>query len=145
MLRRTDISIRRPFARPALPGVGATMDSSDFPGTLPPSLLVKLVRRSDESTPSRWRGYPLLPRNLDLRLEVLLDPGVFAGARQRRPCDCCLRATRHARPFPMTSFSGLNSFNVGMTRYLYSSPCFMPTHQPPRCRNGCKAKYCARG
>jgi hypothetical protein len=43
------------------------------------------------------------------------------------------------------NFSGLNTFKVGSTRYLYTSPAFVPTHRRARCRSRRKARYWARG
>lgn len=43
------------------------------------------------------------------------------------------------------NFSGLNTFKVGSTRYLYTSPAFVPTHRRARYRARRKARYWARG
>jgi len=42
-------------------------------------------------------------------------------------------------------FSGLNTFKVGSTRYLYTSAAFAPTHRHARYRAHRKARYWARG
>jgi hypothetical protein len=42
-------------------------------------------------------------------------------------------------------FSGLNTFRVGITRYLCTSPAFVPTHRRVRYRLRRKARYWARG
>ena len=41
--------------------------------------------------------------------------------------------------------SGLNTFRVGITRYLCTSPAFVPTHRRARYRSRRKARYWARG
>ena len=41
--------------------------------------------------------------------------------------------------------SGLHTFKVGFTRYLCTSPAFVPTHRPVRYRTRRKARYWARG
>jgi hypothetical protein len=42
-------------------------------------------------------------------------------------------------------FSGLTTFRAGFTRYLCTSPAFVPTHRRVRCRPRRKARYWARG
>ena len=113
-----------PFAPLALPRIIARMGGSDFHAALPTSSLVRLVRRCRRVPRLPRRGSPSLPRTPNLWLEMPSDLGVFAGARLKRPCDFCLRPTVRARPVPTTFFSRLNSFKVGILRYLYSSPGF---------------------
>ena len=42
-------------------------------------------------------------------------------------------------------FSGLNTFRVGFTRYLCTSPAFVPTHRRACYQSRRKARYWARG
>jgi len=42
-------------------------------------------------------------------------------------------------------FSRLNTFKVGSTRYLYTSPAVVPTHRHAHYRSRRKARYWARG
>ena len=47
--------------------------------------------------------------------------------------------------FPNAVISGLSTFTAGFTRYHCASLAFAPTHQAPRCRSTCKARYQTRG
>ena len=83
-------------------------------------------------------GSPWLPPILNVRLDTASDPGEY----QRR-----LLPTGGTKPSALTqpNLSGLNTFKVGSTRYLCTSPAFASTHrlvcyQPRR-----KARYWARG
>jgi hypothetical protein len=46
---------------------------------------------------------------------------------------------------PTRKFSGLNTFKVGFTHYLYTSPAFVPTHRRACYQPRRKARYWARG
>lgn len=137
------ISGRHPFARPALPGVNARMDGSDFHATPPTSSLLTCSRVPASSGP--MRGSPWLPHALDVRLDTASDPGEYPHRTPYRDPDCGLPGGQTRRHSPTINFSGLNTFKVGSTRYLCTSPAFVPTHrcvcyQPHR-----KARYWARG
>ena len=137
------VSNRHPFAPPALPGINATMGGSDFRVSPPASSLFTLVRRCP----------PPADRHADL-----LGYRVFVMSGSTRPGTpgstrtTCLGAIRIVAcqrvktvgTLPL-KFSGLNTFKVGSTRYLCTSPAFVPTHQPTRYRVCRKARYWARG
>jgi len=72
------------------------------------------------------------------------DPGEYPHRSPWRDTSCRLPVGQNRRHSP-TQFSGLNTFKVGFTRYLYTSPAFVPTHQPTRYRANRKARYWARG
>jgi hypothetical protein len=76
------ISDRRPFAPSALPEIIARMGASDFRSPLPPSSLLRLVRRC-ALLPAPTIGSPWLPRTLVVRLDAVFDPGVAP-----RACQC---------------------------------------------------------
>ena len=75
------ISDRRPFAPSALPEFVAHMGASDFRSPLPPSSLLRLVRRC-ALLPAPTIGSPWLPRTLVVRLDAVSDPGVTPRACQ---------------------------------------------------------------
>jgi hypothetical protein len=72
------------------------------------------------------------------------DPGEYPHRSPWRDTSCRLPVGQNRRHSP-TQFSGLNTFKVGFTRYLYTSPTFVPTHQPTRYQANRKARYWARG
>jgi hypothetical protein len=89
-------------------------------------------------------GSPWLPRILNVRLDTALDPGEYPHHTPSRDTDCCLpegQTRRHSRP----KFSGLNTFKVGSTRDLCTSPAFVPTHRRTCYQTHRKARYWARG
>jgi len=137
------ISGRHPFARPALPGVNARMDGSDFRAPPPVSSLFTLVHGcplpADRFTD--LPGYHVLSMSGSTRPRT---PGSTNAARQSAaPIVAC----RGDKPVgtPDKFFSGLNTFKVGSTRYPCTSPAFVPTHRRVRCRPRRKARYWARG
>jgi len=58
-----------------------------------------------------------------------------------------LLPTGGTKPSALTNqkFSGLNTFRVGITRYLCTSPAFVPTHRRACYQSRRKARYWARG
>jgi len=89
-------------------------------------------------------GSPGLPRLLHVRLDTASDPGEYPHRSPWRDTRCRLPVGQNRRHSP-TQFSGLNTFKVGSTRDLCTSPAFVPTHRragyPPRR----KGRYGARG
>jgi len=71
-------------------------------------------------------------------------PGSTGAARHRAAPVVAYRRVKTVGTHP-PKLSGLNTFKVGFTRYLCTSPAFVPTHRragyPPRR----KARYGARG
>jgi len=137
------ISNRYPFTPPALPGINATMDSSDFRAPPPASSLFRLVRGCPPpaSRYSDLLGYRVLSMSGSTWPRT---PGStrIAGRGAIRIV-ACERAKTLGTLRP--KFSGLNTFKVGSTRYLYTSPAFVPTHRHARYRACRKARYWARG
>jgi hypothetical protein len=143
VFHRRVISGRHPFARPALPGVNARMDGSDFQAPPPVSSLLTLVH-----------GCPLpadrcsdLPGDHVLSMSGSTRPRTPGSTRAARQSATRVVACRRDKPVgtPDTFFSGLNTFKGGSTRYLCTSPAFVPTHRRVRCRPRRKARYWARG
>jgi hypothetical protein len=137
------VSNRHPFARPALPGVHARMGGSDFQAPPPVSSLLTLVHGCPPPTDRRLDlpGYRVFSMSGSTRPRT---PGSTRAARHHATR---IVACRRDKPVgtPDENFSGLNTFKVGSTRYLCTSPAFVPTHrlvcyQPRR-----KARYWARG
>ena len=137
------ISNRHPFAPPALPGIDTTMDGSDFrippPVSLPFSLVHGCPHPADQDADllgyrafsmsgSTWPGTPGSTR-------IARCSAIRVVACQRAKAVGTLRL----------KFSGLKTFKVGSTRYLYTSPAFAPTHRHARYRSRRKARYWARG
>ncbi len=119
------------------------MGGSDFPAPPPASSLLTCSRVPASGRP--MRGSPWLPHALDVRLDTAWDPGEYPHRTPYRDAHCCLPGGQTRRHSPTRKFSGLNTFKVGSTRDLCTSPAFVPTH---RC--GCyqphrKARYWARG
>ena len=143
MYRPHVISNRHPFAPPALPGIDTTIGGSDFRILPPVSLLFTLVHgcpppadqdadllgyRAFSLSDSTWPG----------------TPGSTGTARRGAiPIVACRRDKPVGTHLP--NLSGLNTFKVGSTRYLYTSPAFAPTHRRTRYRSRRKARYWARG
>ena len=71
------------------------------------------------------RGSPWLPRVLNVRLDTASDPGEYPCRSPERDTDCCLPAGQNRRHSPTLNFSGLNTFRVGLTRYLCTSPAYL--------------------
>jgi hypothetical protein len=137
------ISGRHPFARPALPGVNARMDGSDFQAPPSVSSLFTLVHGCPLPADrcSDLPGYHVLSMSGSTRPRT---PGSTRAARQSATR---VVACRRDKPVgtPDKFFSGLNTFKGGSTRYLCTSPAFVPTHRRVRCRPRRKARYWARG
>jgi hypothetical protein len=137
------VSNRHPFAPPALPGIDTTIGGSDFrtppPASSPFSLVHGCPHPADRDTDLLgYRAFSLSgstwPRT----------PGSTGTARRRAVPDvACEQANAVGALQP--KFSGLNTFKVGSTRYLYTSPAFAPTHRHARYRSRRKARYWARG
>jgi hypothetical protein len=137
------ISGRHPFARPALPGVTARMGGSEFHAPPPASSPLHL-----------FAGARL--QRTDARISLVTTcsqcqarhgPRTPGSVRAARQSATRVVACRGAKPVGILQpkFSGLNTFRVGSTRYLCTSPAYQPKH-----RRGCyhprrKARYWARG
>lgn len=137
------VSNRHPLAPPALPGFTATMGGSDFRMPLPVSSLLTLVhgcplhanRRSD------LLGYRVLALSGSIR------PRTPGSTHAPRHVAAWVVACRRDNPVGTLrlNISGLYTFRVGFTRYLCTSPAFLPTHQPAHYWTCSKAGYWARG
>ena len=91
MFRYFVILNRRPLAPSELPEFTATMDVSDSRSTMPDSSLVRLVLRC-HPLGRRCTGSPWLPCSLNVRLELVSDPGVFERTcHDARPNIACGR------------------------------------------------------
>ena len=90
-------------------------------------------------------GSPWLPQVLNVRLDTASDPGEYPRCSPLRNANCCLPGGQTRRHSPTTKFSGLNTFRVGSTRYLCTSPAFAPTHRHDCYHPRRKARYWARG
>lgn len=98
---------RCPLAPPALPGINATMDTSDFrlPKPAPSrSMAGRRVRRG----PAPSDGSPRLTRTRNVRLDAACDPGSPARARPWCALGCCLPVLRYRRPVPTWVFRGFS-------------------------------------
>jgi len=137
------VSGGHPFARPALPGVNARMDGSDFRAPAPVSSLLPLFtgahfQRTDARSslvttfPRCQARHGLGPRGIPASHAIPRYGLLPAGGPSPS-------ALTHAK------FSGLNTVEGGITRYLCTSPAFVPTHRRVRCRPRRKARYWARG
>jgi len=91
------------------------------------------------------RGSPWLPHALDVRLDTAWDPGEYPHRTPYRDAHCFLPGGQTRWHSPTRKFSGLNTFKVGSTRYLCTSPAFVPTHRCGCYRPHRKARYWARG
>jgi len=120
------------------------MGGSDF-RTPPPTSSLFIACSQVPASNGPMRGSPWLPRILNVRLDTASDPGEYQRRSPSRSTGCCLPGGQTRRHSPTQFISGLNTFKVGSTRYLCTSPAFVPTH-----RRGCyqprrKARYWARG
>ena len=71
-------------------------------------------------------------------------PGSIRAARQSATWIVACRGTKPVGTL-QPKFSGLNTFRVGITRYLCTSPAFVPTHRRACYQSRRKARYWARG
>jgi len=71
-------------------------------------------------------------------------PGSTSAARHRAAPVVAYRRVKTVGTH-QPKFSGLNTFKVGFTRYLCTSPAFVPTHRLACYQTRRKARYWARG
>ena len=71
-------------------------------------------------------------------------PGSIRAARQSATRIVAYRRDKTVGTH-QPKFSGLNTFRVGITRYLCTSPAFVPTHRRACYQSRRKARYWARG
>jgi hypothetical protein len=71
-------------------------------------------------------------------------PGSTSAARHRAAPVVAYRRDKTVGTHP-PNLSGLNTFKVGSTRYLCTSPAFVPTHRLACYQTRRKARYWARG
>jgi hypothetical protein len=90
------------------------------------------------------RGSPWLPRVLNVRLDTASDPGEYPCRSPERDTDCCLPAGQTRRHSP-TKIFGAQHLQGRLTRYLCTSPAFVPTHRRACYQSRRKARYWARG
>ena len=137
------VSNRHPFAPPALPGINTTIGGSDFRTPPPVSSPFKLVHGcphpADRDTD--LLGYRAFSMSGSIWPRT---PGSTGTARRGAVPVVACRRDKSVGTHP-PNFSGLNTFKVGSTRSLYTSPAFAPTHRHARYRSRRKARYWARG
>ncbi len=117
MFRYFVILNRRPLAPSALPEFIATMDVSDSRSTMPDSSLVRLVLRC-HPLGRRCTGSPWLPCSLNVRLELVSDPGVFERTcHDARPNIAC---GRREKP------SALPNYRIFEAQSIQGQPHLLP-------------------
>jgi len=129
-------------AAPALPGIDATMDGSDFQAPLPMSSLLHLFMGARLARTDTWIS--LVTAYSQCQARHGLGPrGVPA------PLAIAQRLVAYRRDKTVGThepkLSGLNTFRVGITRDLCTSPAYQPQHRRVRYRLRRKARYWARG
>lgn len=88
---------------------------------------------------------PWLPHTRNVRLDAASDPGEYPQARPIAARVVAWLLGQYPRHSP-NSFSGLNTFTVGFTRYHCTSPAFAPTHQSACYQTRLQgSRYWARG
>ena len=135
------ISNRCPLTLSALPDFIATTSISDFQVPLPIFSLFRLVYRCADAPAI---GSPWLLHQLNMKLDTDLNPGTFVNTRHYALTTVACQSHDTVGLFRCGHF-GTSSFRVSITCYLCASLLFVPTHQIPRYRCICKARYRARG
>jgi len=137
------VSNRHPQRCPPLPGIDTTIGGSDFRTPPPVSSPFKLVHGcphpADRDTD--LLGYRAFSMSGSIWPRT---PGSTGTARRGAVPVVACRRDKSVGTHP-PNFSGLNTFKVGSTRSLYTSPAFAPTHRHARYRSRRKARYWARG
>ncbi len=88
-----------------------------------------------------------LPGYRVLSMSDSTRPGTPGSTGAARHCAAPVVAYRRDKTVGahQPKFSGLNTFKVGSTRYLCTSPAFVPTHRRACYQSRRKARYWARG
>ncbi len=119
------------------------MGGSDFRASPPASSLLTLVRGCPLPADrcADLPGYRVFSMSGSIRS---LTPGSIRAARQSATRIVAYRRDE-AVGTHQPKFSGLNTFRVGITRYLCTSPAVVPTHRRACYQSRRKARYRARG